>query len=234
MQKANGGLVLESERDAANNSDDAHLLWKYKGKTILAVGAHPDDVELGMGGTLARLSGVGARVVVAVISIPGNLRSRCEEAREAAKILGAEVLFSIPNKCCRVEDLKRHQLVGITDGLIQKLMPAAVFTHSLANLHADHRLVYDACMASQRLRYFDLFCYPPTSCHVINIPFYPQVYVDISKTIEIKMQAIQAHSSQFHDRGLSTDYYRKLSSQVGRMVGVNYAEGLQIVRMRFN
>ena len=219
------------ERTAAPRAD---LLSKYAGATVMAVGAHPDDLELGIGGTLARLSRAGARVVMVVVSIPSNLRSRRSEAVRAAKILGCEVRFLTPNRCSRVEDLKTHQLVGMIDALVKELEPAAMFTHCLANLHLDHKLAYDACMASQRLRYFDLFCYCPTSCHNVSIAFNPHAYIDISDTIEEKMRAINVHSSQFDARGLKTERYREASSISGRVVGVGYAEGVEIVRMKVN
>ncbi len=210
------------------------ILSKYAGTTVLAVGAHPDDLELGIGGTLARLSRAGARVVMVVVSIPSDLRSRRSEALRAAKILGCELRFLTPNKCSRVEDLKTHQLVGMIDGLVRELKPAAMFTHCLANLHLDHKLAYEACMASQRLRYFDIFCYSPTSCHAVNIAFYPHAYIDISDTIEMKMRAIRVHSSQFDSRGFKTEGYREASNQTGKIVGVDYAEGVEIVRMKLN
>lgn len=210
------------------------VLSKYAGKTVLAVGAHPDDLELGVGGTLARLSRSGARVVMAVLSIPNNLQSRQAEARRAAKILGCEIRFLTPDRCSRVEDLKNHELVGMIDGLVKELQPAAMLSHCLANLHTDHKLAYEACMASQRLRYFDIFCYSPTSCHSVNIAFYPHAYIDISDTIEAKMKAIRSHSSQFENRGLKTEQYREASSRTGKIVGVEYAEGLEVVRMRLN
>lgn len=210
------------------------VLTKYAGSTVLAVGAHPDDLELGCGGTLARLSRAGARVVMIVVSIPSNLRSRRLEAMKAAEILGCEVRFLTPNRCSRVEDLKTHQLVGMIDAQVKELQPAAMFTHCLANLHLDHKLAYEACMASQRLRYFDIFCYSPTSCHAVNIAFYPHAYIDISDTIEEKMRAIRVHSSQFDARGLNTERYREADSHMGRIIGVPYAEGVEIIRMKVN
>ncbi|MCM2304226.1 MAG: PIG-L family deacetylase [Elusimicrobia bacterium] len=223
--------LLAPERPEARRID---VLSKYAGSTVIAVGAHPDDLELGCGGTLARLSRAGARVVMVVVSIPSSLRSRRLEATRAAEILGCEVRFLTPNRCSRVEDLKTHQLVGMIDAQVKELEPAAMFTHCLANLHLDHKLAYEACMASQRLRYFDIFCYSPTSCHAVNIAFYPHAYIDISETIEEKMKAIRVHSSQFDSRGLNTERYREADSRMGQIIGADYAEGVEIVRMKVN
>jgi LmbE family N-acetylglucosaminyl deacetylase len=210
------------------------ILTHYAGKTVLGVGAHPDDLELGAGGTLARLSQSGARVVMAVLSIPNDLKRRREEARKAARILGCEVRLLKADRCSRVEDFKTHALVGMIDGLVKELAPAAMLTHCLGNLHKDHKLAYEACMSSQRLRYFDIFCYEPTSSHDVNIAFHPHAYIDISKTIDAKMAAIRAHATQFADRGLETDRFRESSGRVGGVVGVDYAEGLEVVRMKLN
>jgi LmbE family N-acetylglucosaminyl deacetylase len=210
------------------------ILSHYAGKTVLAVGAHPDDLELGAGGTLARLSRSGARVVMAIVSIPNNLKARRLEARRAADILGCEVRLLTAGHCSRVEDLKNHQLVSMIDGLVKELAPAAMLSHCLGNLHKDHKLAYEACMASQRLQYFDIFCYSPTSSHAVNIAFHPHVYIDISETIDAKMAAIRAHSTQFGRRGFKTDHYREASGLTGGVIGVDYAEGLEVVRMRLN
>jgi LmbE family N-acetylglucosaminyl deacetylase len=207
---------------------------KYAGETVLGVGAHPDDLELGAGGTLARLSQAGARVVMAVVSVPNRLEARLDEARRGAAILGCELRVLIPDRCARAEDMKSHQLVSLLDALVKELAPAALLTHCVANYHADHKLVYEACMATQRLAYFDMFCYSPTSCVPVNIAFHPQAYIDISDTIELKMRAIEVHRSQFSGRGLETGFYREAANLMGRMVGVAYAEGLEIGRLRVN
>lgn len=228
----NGNGNGHHDRYAGKASRESHFLAQYAGKTVLAVGAHPDDAELGAGGTLARLSRLGARVIVAIASIPNNLAARRQEARRAAAMLGCEARLMRPHRCCRVEDLKSHELVGMVDSLVKELQPAAMITHCLANLHLDHKLVHEACMASQRLRYFDIFCYSPTSTYNVNIAFQPHIYVDISETIDLKMKAIQVHSSQFDKRGFRTEHYRRACARVGEHVGMEYAEGLEIVRMR--
>ena len=202
----------------------------YAGKTVLAVGAHADDIELAVGGTMARLRRAGARVVMLVVSLPGDAKRRRREAEQAAGILGCE-LRVLMEEGRRIEDLKSYQLVAMLDREVRELEPAAMLTHGPAEFHRDHVLVHEACVASQRLRYFDFFTYQPNFCRPVPIPFHPRAYVDISDTIETKMRAIEAHQSQFQCRGLDTAMYRDIARMNGRMAGVPYAEGLDVGRM---
>lgn len=207
------------------------LTTKYAGRAVLAIGAHPDDLEIGMGGTLARLSDEGARVVMVVVCVPSDLERRKVEAERAADILGCDLQFLLPEACRRVEDLKTYELVGLLDKLVERHKPAAIVSHALNNYHKDHALVYNACLAAQRLSFHDFFCYYPTSCHPVQVPFFPQAFVDISGTIERKMRAIESHASQFSQRGLETAHFRLSAREYGRLAGVEYAEGLEVVRM---
>ncbi|HET9350126.1 MAG TPA: PIG-L family deacetylase [Burkholderiales bacterium] len=207
------------------------LASRYGGRTVLAIGAHPDDLELAIGGTLARLVRESARVVMAVVSIPGDFARRLAEAREAAAILGCELRLLVEDGCARIDDIKGYQLVGMLDSLVRELQPAAVLTHSASEFHRDHVAVHNACLSTQRLRLFDFFQFSPTMTRAVPVSFYPRAYVDISTTIDSKMRAIEAHSSQFGARGLEAEMYRDLARLNGRMVGVKYAEGLDIGRM---
>ena len=202
----------------------------YTGKTVLAVGAHADDIELAVGGTMARLRRAGARVVMLVVSLPGDAKRRRREAEKAAGILGCE-LRVLMEEGGRIEDLKSYQLVSMIDGQVRELEPAAMLTHGPTEFHRDHVLVHEACVSSQRLRYFDFFTYQPNFCRPVPVAFHPRAYVDISDTIETKMRAIEAHQSQFQCRGLDTAMYRDIARMNGRMAGVQYAEGLDIGRM---
>jgi LmbE family N-acetylglucosaminyl deacetylase len=65
------------------------------------------------------------------------------------------------------------------------------------------------------------------------VPFEPNAYVDISGTIDTKLEAIAAHKSQFYSRGLAFEFYRDMARVTGRMVGVDYAEGLAISKIVF-
>jgi N-acetylglucosamine malate deacetylase 1 len=198
---------------------------------VLAIGAHPDDLELAVGGTLARLARGGSRVVMAIVSIPADFETRRAEARRAAEILGCELRFLVEDGCRRIDDIKNYQMVGMFDALVRELEPAALLTHSASEFHRDHIAVHNASLSTQRLNAFDFFHFNPTMCRPVPVAFHPRAYVDVSQTIDIKMQAIEAHASQFGVRGLDSEMYREIARMNGRMVGVKYAEGLDVGRM---
>ena len=207
------------------------LASRYTNKTVVAIGAHPDDLEIGVGGTLARLRRSGARVVMVVASIPKDYEVRREEAKRGAQILDCELKFLLDGGPHRLEDVKTCELVGMLDDVIRDFEPAVVLTHSSADFHNDHLLIYNACLPTQRLAHFDFFSYHPTNCRPVPVQFHPRAYVDITDTIDAKMHAITAHASQFGGRGLDTEMYREFAHMQGRMVGVPYAEGLDVNRM---
>jgi N-acetylglucosamine malate deacetylase 1 len=207
------------------------LASRYGGRTVVAIGAHPDDLELAIGGMLARLSRESARVVMAVVSIPTDYATRRAEAERAAEILGCELRVLIDGESKRIDDIKHYQLVGMLDALVRELEPAAVLTHSANEFHRDHVTVHNACLSTQRLKPLDFFHFNPTMCRPVPVQFHPRAYVDVTGTIDLKMEAIAAHTSQFGARGLEAEMYRDLARLTGRMVGVKYAEGIDVGRM---
>jgi len=206
---------------------------RYAGRTVLAIGAHPDDIELGIGATVALLAQAGARVVMAVCSVPGDYDRRRAEALDAAAILGCELRILMDGGSRRIEDVKGYQLVGMIDDVVRDLRPAALLTHGSTDFHGDHVLVHHASVPAQRLHPLDFYCYLPTMVRPVPVPFQPRAYIDVSSTIEKKIAAIAAHKSQFGARGISFDYYREIAHLNGAMCGVEYAEGLDVGRMVF-
>jgi LmbE family N-acetylglucosaminyl deacetylase len=207
------------------------LAARYFGRTVVAIGAHPDDLELAVGGTLARFAQHGAHVVMAIVSIPSEFDTRRAEAQRAAAILGCELKILADDGCRRIDDIKTYQLVGMLDELVREVQPAAMMTHSACEFHRDHVSVHNACLSTQRLKGFDFFQFSPTMTRAVPVSFHPRAYIDISTTIDLKMQSIEAHTSQFGGRGLEAEMYRDLARLNGRMVGVQYAEGLDVGRM---
>jgi LmbE family N-acetylglucosaminyl deacetylase len=222
---------MKRDCDLALQPQSQSLASRYSGRTVLAIGAHPDDLEIGIGGTLAKLTKEGARVVMVIASVPKDFDVRMAEAKRGAEILGCELKLLLDGGPQRLEDVKTCDLVGLLDSAIREYEPAAVLTHSNADFHNDHLLIYNACLPTQRLRYFDFFSYHPTNCRPVPVQFHPRAYVDVSETIDAKMHAISAHASQFGGRGLDTEMYREFAHMQGRMIGVPYADGLDVNRM---
>src|SRR5439155_24839113 len=117
---------------------------------VLAFGAHPDDLEVGAGGLLARLAQQGAQVLAAVVSVPSLLVERVKEASSGAAILGVKLAILNAEKKCRVEDIPMHAIVAQMDTLVNDVRPDLVITHSAHDLHWDHGLVNRATVSAVR------------------------------------------------------------------------------------
>ena len=167
---------------------------------------------------------------MAVVSMPGDYQLRLAEANAAARILGCELRVLIEGGR-RIDDVKPYQLVAMLDEQVRELAPAAVISHSAHEFHGDHVAVHAATLAAQRVRFFDSFAYHPTMTRPLPVAFHPRAYVDISESIDEKIAAIRAHSSQFEARGIDPEMFRDIARMQGRLVGVQHAEGLDVTRM---
>lgn len=208
------------------------LIELYAGKTVLGIGAHPDDLEIGVGGTLARLSEAGASVVMVIVSVPGLLEERLRETERAAAILGARSVVLERERCLRVEDLPMHELVGRLDAVVRDMHPAAIFTHSSEEVHHDHFLVHRAVLCTMRLGPMDVYLFGPSTCKPTLRGWQPRVWVDVGRTIDLKVRAIAAHDSQFGRRGICVERFRQQAQTQGLPIGASYAEGLDVVCVR--
>ena len=201
-----------------------------KGGRVLAFGAHPDDLEVGAGGLLARLSDEGADVHMCVVSIPNQPDVRLAEAKAGAEIVGADLFVLYEEKQCRVEDIPMHELVRRMDHLIDEIHPDLVITHSANDLHWDHGLVNRATVSALRRTPCDLLAFlssPEMNAQARGIG---QCFADISKHVEKKLEAISAHKSQL--RNLDLDSSRDLARAMGRISGHAFAECYEALRVR--
>ena len=174
---------------------------------VLAIGSHPDDVELSCGGTLARLAGAGRRVGILVLTrgeagTRGTLEERRAEAEAAAEVLGAVSLDFLD---CG-DGALRTGLVE-EEALIERLRhrrPELVFAPPHADRHPDHRrahlLVEAACFYSGLARRGSGEPHRPAAVfsYMQNDPFEPAFIVDISQTWAIKERALDCYRSQLH------------------------------------
>jgi N-acetylglucosamine malate deacetylase 1 len=204
-------------------------LLKENGR-VLAFGAHPDDLEVGAGGLLARLSQEGADVMMAVISIPNNVEQRRKEANAGADVIDADLRILFDEKPQRVEDIPMHELVRRMDQVVGDWRPDLVITHSAFDLHWDHGLVNRATVSALRRTPCDLLAFlssPEMNAQSRGIG---QCFADITHTMDAKIQAISAHESQVPKLDLESS--RDLARAMGRISGYEYAEAYEALRVR--
>lgn len=202
-----------------------------KGGRVLAFGAHPDDLEVGAGGLLARLAEEGAQVTMAIVSVPSQSDQRSAEARAGAAILGAANCFILYEGAqCRVEDMPMHELVRRFDQLIGDIRPDLVITHSAHDMHWDHSLVNRATMSALRRTPCDLLAFLSSPEMNAQARSFGQCFADITDTIDTKLRAISAHSTQLPKLDLESS--RDLARAMGRISGFAFAEAYEVLRVR--
>lgn len=224
---------------------------------ILAIGAHPDDVELGCGATIAKEISLGKKVGVldltrGELGTRGSAEIRDVEAEKSARILGLEVRENLGLADGFFQNTKENQLKVIQ--ILRKYKPSVVLCNAIDDRHIDHgkgsELVSDACFLSGLRKIESEFegtsqiaWRPKHVYHYIqwkNIE--PDFVVDVSGFIEKKLEAVMAYSSQFFDANskepsspitsknfLESITYR--AQDLGRLIGVAHAEGFTVERI---
>jgi N-acetylglucosamine malate deacetylase 1 len=211
---------------------------------ILAFGAHADDVEIGMGGTLAKYAEAGKRVVIcdltkAELSSNGSVPVREREAMKAAEFLGISerVTLDIPDRGIFLTDENISKVVAV----IRKYKPKAVFAPYEQDRHPDHgnasRLVREAYFSSG-VRKFNPSLPAHKAAHlyfyIINGFHRPHFVVNIESHIDQKLGSLRAYESQFDkgNNGVSTplteQYIEAIEARermMGKDAGMLYAEG---------
>ncbi|WP_297869564.1 bacillithiol biosynthesis deacetylase BshB1 [uncultured Flavobacterium sp.] len=223
---------------------------------ILAFGAHPDDVELGCSGTIAKEVSLGKKVGIidltrGELGTRGSVEIRNSESAKASEILGVVVRDNLDMRDGFFVNDEAHQLKVIE--MIRKYQPEIVLCNAVKDRHIDHgkgsKLVSDACFLSG-LRQIKTELNgeaqeawrPKVVYHYIqwqNIE--PDFVVDISEFMDKKMDSVLAYGSQFYDPNSKEpvspitsknflDSVKYRAQDLGRLVGVEYAEGFTTER----
>ena len=197
---------------------------------ILAIGAHPDDLEYGCGGTLIRHAQRGDEVYLMVVTdgaAGGDPETRHAEQLEAAEILGARDVFfgEYPDTAF---ECHRESITRIED-VVRQVGPDAVYTHFGEDTHQDHRHIARAVVpAARSVR--DLLFFEGLSSQ----QFLPSVYVDIGDVIHQKLAALEAHASQVRETNIQAMTIVDIAQSAAHFRGiqgrVTYAEGFVPLR----
>jgi LmbE family N-acetylglucosaminyl deacetylase len=159
---------------------------------ILAVGAHPDDVELGCGATLALFKRRGHEVYFLVLTrgeASGNPNLRKVECEQSARTIGADKLFFGSLKDTKITD--GVETIMEIERFINQLKPDIIFAHSPKDSHQDHRNVGMAALSAARNSKKVLLYESPAAKD-----FLPQLFVDVTSTFDIKLEALKAFGTQ--------------------------------------
>lgn len=194
---------------------------------VLAIGAHPDDVEIGCGGIILRHRSQGDHVAVLTLSggeHGGAVSERVEEARRAADILGAELFLGTLRDAAISEG---RDTISLIETAVRDVQPTIVYTHSLQDGHQDHRSVHRATVVACR-GIASLYCYQAPSS---SIDFRPTKFVEIGEFMDRKVDAIGAYRSQIVKRPyLRETLLRATAEYWGRFAGYGIVEPLEVMR----
>ncbi len=183
--------------------NEKFLKKEGKNETAVVFGAHPDDIEIGMGGTVAKLVKLGydIKLVIAfILNQPkGMVEIRKAEAGKAAKIMGCDPPQFLDLK--ENEFIFSRGLVTILDSIVQKQKPDVVFTQWVGDSNQGHNILTRCALAASR-RVSNVLMYETTIPSLVtDVPFGPRLYVDISSTIEAKKRALRCHKTQVKKYG---------------------------------
>jgi len=198
-------------------------------RRVLALGAHPDDIEAGAGGLVARLVATGAPVTMVVSSIPNRYPDRLAEARAGAARLGAELVLLRDDAASRVEDVSMHALVARLEEVVERVRPDLVITHGASDTHWDHFLVHRASLSAIRRTRCDVVLYDAGPPLAPSRGLRGGLFVDIEDVLGTKLAALAEHRSQF--TAAAIEGRREAARAVGAMCGLRYAEVYEPLRM---
>lgn len=209
------------------------------GKNVLAVGAHADDVEIGCGGTIACHVKRGDKVIIVVMTESSYtyydgrvLRTQAEgeeEEENAAKVLGAK-LIKLGFKTKEVP--YSGESVEAINKVIDRYNIEVIYTHWYHDTHQDHRRTTQAVLSAGRYVKNILMYEPEYPAGRSYSGFHNQYYVDITPTVNIKMDALKQHKSQIKKYG--NDFLGAVEARArhrGYEIGNKYAECFEVLRL---
>jgi two-component system, NtrC family, response regulator HydG len=196
-------------------------------EVVLAVGAHPDDVEIGAAGALLAHRAAGHEIAILTMSRGargGPDEARAGESRRAAAILGASLYLE------SLEDTRISEsdpTISAISAVIEAVQPTMVYTHSIHDVHQDHRNTHRAVMVAAR-EVGSVFCYQSPSA---TVDFRPGRFIAVDEHMTVKLAAIGAFASQAAVRPyLEPDLIEATARYWSRWGSGRFAEAFEVVR----
>lgn len=223
---------------------------------ILAFAAHPDDIELSASGTLMKHITEGKKVGIVDLTqgelgSRGTIETRYEEAKNSSTIMGIDVRVNLKMADGFFEINQENKILIIEQ--IRRFQPAIVLANAISDRHPDHgrasKLVSEACFLSGLVKIETIwegnsqtFYRPKAVYHYIQDHYIkPDFVVDVTEFFDRKISAIEAYKTQFYDPNSKEphtpisgeefyDFLKGRMLQMGRAIGVKYAEGFTVER----
>lgn len=196
-------------------------------QSVLAIGCHPDDIELGCAGALLKHHSSGQRTSMLVMTegqrsstFVGDIRLKEQEA--ATLMLGAELFWG----GLRDTEIDSDRVtIDVIERVMELVKPDVVYVHAPDDSHQDHRAISVAAVSAARRSSRILLYQTPSTTH-----FEPTIFVDIDENIEHKLAALQCHASQIEAGSFHLDAVRASARYWGAFARVSLAEAFTPVR----
>jgi LmbE family N-acetylglucosaminyl deacetylase len=198
-------------------------------RRILVIGAHPDDLELGCGATVAKLVDSGHEVHAIVMTSGergGDRGARPAEADDGGQFLGTASLLAPGFTDTKLGE-NQLEMVAAIEGAIDRLDPDTILTHSANDQHQDHLAVHLATLRAARSR-STILCFESPSA---TPAFQPSFFVDIDGYLDVKTTAVGLHRDQRGKPYMTAERVRGLAIYRGGQAKVRHAEGFEPVRL---
>ncbi len=198
---------------------------------ILPIGAHPDDIEFGCGGSLIKYARAGHNIYLLVLTtgeVGGSPEVRQKEQEAAAKIIGVKDLYWGGFEDTQLVD--NLSLILKIEGVVRKVTPDIVFLNNINDVHQDHRAAAQAGLSATRYIREVLFYEVPTTQG-----FEPDIFIDIGEVLEQKAELLKTHTSQTHKTRVENLNIVESAQSCANFRGfqgrVKYAEGFKALRV---
>lgn len=211
---------------------------------ILVVGAHLDDIELACGGTIAKAIKNGHKVKTLIMSKSGytNKEGQVQRSDDVAVKEGVEALKTLGVKDIEILDFPtkdipfRSDVVNAIDLVISGFNPDLIFTHHPFDTHQAHEGVAKSTIAAGRRKNTIFFFEPIQPSGRSYVAFKPDLYVPIDETIDVKIDALKKHKSEYRKFGGENwiDGVRSRCGFRGYEIGKKYAEAFEILRLELS
>ena len=195
---------------------------------VLAIAAHPDDLEIGCFGALTKFKSLGNEIFLLILS-KGEKKDygeiRCEESKQSASVLGATLYL---------EELKDSSIaydertISLIEGYIEKIKPDIIFAPFSEDSHQDHRNSFLSILSASRKKH-NLLCYES----VTSMNFDPNIFFDITEHMQTKIKCLSCHKSQLKAAYLVEEAIKGSALSYGFKLGRpgKYFEGAKLIRL---